>query len=465
MNNDQVQHQTDSEESVQEDKEKPKELHPIAKLARNFLGKVSEFEDAAFIAVRAIAEHIDKRKDELKDSLQKYVVEEDETRFAIEFPSDQHELSKVRTILREFEKLNYNSMHRVVIQNMFTGLFSEFDAYTGNLIRAIYKQQPNLFKDIKREIAISDILEYESLDAIKQAILDKEVDTFRRDSYVEQFCAFERKFDIKLKKFKEWIVFVEMGQRRNLITHNDGCVTTQYLKICAQEGIKYKNGKPPEIGKRLSIGPNYFYLSCITISIVAFMLAYTLWRKVIPEDAEELKDQLNLAIYDLLADSKWLLASRLGEFSLSEPMRKGIDDLSLRMRVINYAIALKNCKREDEMHKVLQSYDWTACIKDFKIAIAVLKDDFDTASNCMREIGKSSELIRQSAYHEWPLFFTFRNSEKFLCAYKDIYDVPFDPATDGQMKSEISQQREEGDALLSVPVNSVLAPPSSAVEA
>jgi hypothetical protein len=100
-------------------------------------------------------------------------------------------------------------------------------------------------------------------------------------------------------------------------------------------------------------------------------------------------------------------------------------DIDKRIRVINSAIALTQLKKRDEATKLLGSLDWTASVRDFQLAICVLKNEFALAADLMKKIGKEGEVIFQLAYHNWPLFQEFRDRPEFHDAYELVYGVPF----------------------------------------
>ncbi|MCF6458743.1 hypothetical protein L1068_18320, partial [Pseudoalteromonas sp. MMG023] len=75
--------------------------------------------------------------------------------------------------------------------------------------------------------------------------------------------------------------------------------------------------------------------------------------------------------------------------------------------------------------KVLGSVDWSASINDFKLANAVLSDNFDEAKEIMLKIKGDGEMITESSYHNFPLFFEFRESEQFLEGYKEAFGYSF----------------------------------------
>ena len=83
-------------------------------------------------------------------------------------------------------------------------------------------------------------------------MLEKEIESLRRKSYIEQFKELETKFSIKLTKFDRWPYFIESAQRRNLFTHCDGIVSKQYLDVCRD--VNFKFDKVYKVGERLEIG-------------------------------------------------------------------------------------------------------------------------------------------------------------------------------------------------------------------
>jgi hypothetical protein len=278
-------------------------------------------------------------------------------------------------------------------------------------------------------------------------MLEKEIDTFRRDSYVDQFTSLERKFNITLKKFDEYPEFIELSQRRNIFTHNDGVVSEQYLSVCEREGWKFP--RRPAAGDMLQVDIDYFGRALRVMSKVGFMLAHTLWAKVFPKEHDQLHESMNDRIYQCLEHKRWRVAAELGTFALSEPMRKGITEISLRLRTINTAIGLKFADREDDARRILNSGDWTASYRDFKLAILILEEKYDDAIGVMLSIGKFGEILEQSSYYTWPLFHKFRERPEFYSTYEKIYGEPYATQipTDGKTTSvSVSKAAQESVA-------------------
>jgi len=324
-------------------------------------------------------------------------------------------------------------------------MFSEFDAFTGALLKAIYIKNEDLLKGISREITLRELFDYQSIDDIKRSMLEKEIETFRRDSYIDQFSSLEKKFQIQLKKFDEYPEFIELSQRRNIFVHNDGLVSDQYLSVCEREGWKFP--KRPAAGDALNVEMEYFGRALRVMSKVGYMLAHTLWAKVYPKEHEQLHDSINDRIYQCLEHKRWRLAAELGSFALSEPMRKGVTEINLRIRTINVAIGMKFAGREDEAKSLLRSGDWSASYRDFKLAIHILEENYEEAIKIMLSIGKAGEILNQSSYYSWPLFHKFRERSEFYSTYEKIYGEPYatQVPTEGKTTS-VSVSKDPRDA-------------------
>ncbi|MBK1829793.1 hypothetical protein JIN77_03590 [Verrucomicrobiaceae bacterium R5-34] len=319
------------------------------------------------------------------------------------------------------DRLGEANLPDTLLTSLFLGLFSAFDAFTGNLLVAIYKKKPELLEALNVEIPLTELLQHESFDELKDAVLLDEIEKFRRKSYIEQFDQLERRFGLKLKKFDHWSQFVELGQRRNLITHCEGIVSKQYLKVCRENGVVIKDNI--EEGHRLEVHPRYLFAACSIVYEVSLKLGQTLWRKIFPEEHDAANEHLTEPIYEALRIERWDRAILLSEFAAS--VQSEIRDLDRRIRVINLCIALRFSEQEQKCKDMLASEDWSAAALDFRLAVEVLHERFEEASNLMRQIGKNGELINQKAYHVWPLFRDFRRSEHFTAAYEEVFDTTY----------------------------------------
>lgn len=398
---------------------KEEEKHPLAETLTDFMQRIDDIYFAVSAMVPASAEILKRRANKLNKKLK-----DSENKIKTGTPAEAAAAgAMIVDVTQESEKLYRSRLPQVVEQSLFVNLFSEYDFFFGTILRELYRRRPDLLASLSKQISFDELIKFENIDAIKNSVLEAEIDSIRRESYVEQFSILNKKFGLPLTKFQEWPDFVEAGQRRNLLVHCGGYVSDQYLQVCSAAGVRFES--IPKVGDRLSIGQAYFEKSAGLISRVGFMLVHTLWRKVLPSECKDANEHINDQIYSLLREKRWQSSAELGNFSLSDPMLSGATDVQKRIRLINTAIALKNLKKTDEMKKIITSVDWSASVRDFRLAVCVINDEIDEAISMMKQIGKKGEMIHEIAYHQWPLFNSFREDQRFHQAYEEIYGYPF----------------------------------------
>ena len=332
-----------------------------------------------------------------------------------------HGAKLVFQAVRQATRYKFSDVSKILEQSLFLSLFSAFDVFTGDLLRAIYTRKPELLDALNRSIPLKDVLSASSIESLKSTVLDDEIENFRRKSYSEQFDTLEGWFKIPLKKFENWPSFIEASQRRNLLTHCGGLVSEQYRAVCKKECVPAPRIAP--LGERLGLGPDYLLPICELMIEVGLKLGQTLWRKILPEELEEADEHLHNAVYDALAVEQWARAETFSVFFITQ--HKLSSDLKRRMAAINLGIALRHLEKTTELKKLLGDYDWSASLPEFHLAEAVLLSKYEDAAAIMSIIGPQGKILKQHAYHSWPLFNGFREMPIFLEAYEKIYGHAF----------------------------------------
>lgn len=407
--------------------------HPIAAAINLFLHRTQDIKAclAQFIPV-AIQEQslaFDKLKIDLKDA--------GELLQSTDGLNKVTGLSRTLKAMRSLDRLSNSHIPKMLETSLFIGMFSAYDAYIGQLIRAIYERNPELFTKINRQIQVSELTNFQSIEEILSHIVEDEIEAFRRKSYVEQFAELETSFGLQLRKFERWPDFVECSQRRNLFTHCDGVVSQQYLAVCKAEGYKFQ--EPVVIGDQLLLGGKYFVPKCELMMEVGLKLGQTLWRKLFPDELVEADKHLNHVVYNALHFEHWGRATVFARFATSLDISRKSSDLYKKMATVNLAIALKCSGEPQEAKALLDQSDWSGSLNEFKLAEAILNERFEDAVSVMKRIGKAGEILDEAGYHTWPLFRDFRKHESFHQAYEDIYGYSF--ATKLQSTADKEEQR------------------------
>jgi hypothetical protein len=310
---------------------------------------------------------------------------------------------------------------QIIPRSFLTALVSHYDSFLGSLIRSLFYMRPELLNTSDRKLSFGELNTFSSIDAAREFVVEKEVETQIRNSHVEQFKWMENKFGIVLTKdLPSWSTFIEVMERRNLFVHCNGIVSTQYLSVCSEEGVDCSK---VEVGQELQVSSQYFDQAYTTIVEIGVKLAHVLWRKLKPDEMKTADGNLNNVCLDLIRDEKYTLAQNLLDFAVQ--YKKFGDESIRRIFVLNRAQAYKWAGDNKKAREILESEDWKASNEKFQLGHAVLKDDFNSAAKLMRRLGTGGGSPSKGDYREWPMFKSFRTTPQFALAYHEVFSEPF----------------------------------------
>lgn len=170
----------------------------------------------------------------------------------------------------------------------------------------------------------------------------------------------------------------------------------------------------------------------LTHGLAFSWLGQVLWRKACAEDAEAADTHLTNGIVEILQREEWDVARNMSEFGVT--CAKPHNDRNKTLLRVNHAQALLWAGRKKEALDFLNKFDWSATIRDFQLAVAVLREDYEAAGELMRKIGEQGEIVVCAGYIDWPIFREFRKSEQFRKAFKDVYNVQFEDEATQELK-------------------------------
>lgn len=329
--------------------------------------------------------------------------------------------------LTQFEKHIKNlKASSLAVRNVpsifFCSLIHQYDAYLGRLIHTAFCVKPELLNASQRQISFTELVALSSVEAARDHLIEKEVETVIRDSHVGHFDWMETRFGLSLHKdLSVWPKFIEMTERRNLFVHCDGIVSSQYLTVCKKQGVLHE--KPIKVGEQLVVTTEYFSKAVDCILEVGVKLGHVLWRKLQPDMLVNADEALHITTYEFLSEERYPLVKLLLSFAV-DTLKKQASDQIRRLNLINLAIAQYFSGEKDVARKLIASQDWSACEDKFKLAVAVLQNSNEEAVRIMKRIGTNGEITREH-YSSWPLFKEFRHSKEFLNAYKVLFGEGF----------------------------------------
>jgi len=321
----------------------------------------------------------------------------------------------------------FDASRELLPRSLLVSLVSQYDAFLGRLLKICFLKKPELLHASDKQVTFEIINQFQSLVALREYMLEKEIEAVLRKSHLDQLQWMERLFGVPLTKGLDALSsFIEITERRNLFVHTDGIVSSQYMAACKAHGASLD----PAIkeGRRLRVTPKYFAESCECIHEIGVKLGHVVWRKLFPHEREDADNHYLEYTFELLQAGKYRLAARLLDLACSVFAKQSAESEGLIFR-INLAQAHKWNGDEDRCRRTLAETDWSAKEDKFKLAHAVLHDNWAEVVVLMRRIG-ISDVVHKNAYRDWPLFRKLREQPVFATTFEEIFGTPFEPPTE-----------------------------------
>ena len=305
----------------------------------------------------------------------------------------------------------------LVPRSFLVALVSQYDAFLGRLIRSLLIARPEILNGSERTLSFADLMAFDNLDAARDQIIEKEVESVLRRSHTEQFEWLESKFSIKLRQdLLIWPTFIEVTERRNLYVHAGAQVSAQYIQSCRTNHVNLEGVR---LGQVLPVSRSYFKNASEAIFEVGVKLAHVLWRKLKPVERADADRNLISITYELLAEDKFGLAKTLLDFA-TNTLKKYASAQERLTFIVNRIQAYKWSGDEKTARELLALEDFSASDDSFKLAEAVLSDDVQRAISIMKRIGKGGDGTF-GRYQNWPLFRDMRKRPEFEAAVFEIF--------------------------------------------
>jgi hypothetical protein len=303
---------------------------------------------------------------------------------------------------------------------MIIGLISAYDAFLSELLRVVFNANLAIVLTSEKTIKFSDLIAYKQMDAARNALIDREIEALLRESHHQQFLSLEEKLSVKLREgLAVWPKFVELCERRNLLTHTGGIVSHQYLTVCSKHKCDVSS---VAVGDKLKIDHAYFAEAVHIISEIGLKLCYVLWRKFEKGNRDGADSVLCDECYNLIVNRNYKTAEAILSFGY-EVLSKSGSEKTRRMMIVNLANSLRLQGKESNAKKLLDREDWGAVSDDFAIGVAAVRGDVSEVASLMRRIGNNGRPNIED-YRTWPVFRGIRSKSEFQAAFLEVFGEP-----------------------------------------
>lgn len=322
------------------------------------------------------------------------------------------EIGTVSDLLRDTA-----GMARAVValqRSTISALLAELDFFLARLLSEIKDIFPEELIDRNEKYSLTEIEAAGGVEEFRINLIAKKIDDKLRGSHAAVFEWVVKSMQLSdsrnIMSDQVFRDFVEVCQRRHILTHNGGVVNSRYIEECVRAGISQEDLEY-KVGDKVEVSPRYLKRAIGRVFLTGYFIIHMIIQKrsdVAQKDS--LRQILNTA-HAFLKAGHTKICARLCDFALRS--KKAMDrDLELRF-AINRALA----ELHDPSHApdvqlskssdILGRYDWTVVDEVFRLAHSCVR----------REFGSLIPLARAAAaagltYGEVQNFAVFKEARK-----------------------------------------------------
>ena len=304
-------------------------------------------------------------------------------------------------------------LHEASVQQ----LVNSYERLIGDIARLhIFENTQEAAKD--QSLTYRQILEFGSIDEVKRAVVEAQVrDLIRHSDTLEQLEWLRKRLNVDVRsQFPGIGAFRGLEFRRHAIVHAGGIATSEYMR---RLGVLGETESAAE-GTPLTLSSAYIDRSwdvVYALGIVTIHLASVARAKGLcdAEQEETADGQLNTAAVWAIKQQRYGAAERILEYAHKRRLSKTTYKL---MVLVNLAQTYKWQGRNEECKDLLIPHDWEATSDQFRLCVAVLRDE--DAEDYLTRAVKSGDISLFDLY-EWPVFSKFRERDEFPAIVERVF--------------------------------------------
>ncbi|WP_170417913.1 hypothetical protein [Ruegeria atlantica] len=322
----------------------------------------------------------------------------------------------------------------VIKRSALTALLAEYEALMLELISLVAKVRPEAFLGGELTIKSSDFGDFDTLEELKEEFVSKKVEDFLHgESHQEILKKIGDKFNVNLLSNEKLISeFVEVCQRRHLISHAGSRANKRYVRICRDAGCD--EDKMLDLNEPVSITRKYLRRATARVYQVGFFTLHLLWQKLLQKPSES-DAEIVSASHDFLERDLTKMARRVADFSLSRKSRP--NDRSYGYLLINKAQSYKFDKcldgaaAQSKVEGVLSKRDWSDTSEVNHLALACLRDEYEgIAPKVVAAARQTNRPLLYSDVFTWNIFREARDNDEFIKGVEEAFSVQLKLADD-----------------------------------
>jgi hypothetical protein len=300
----------------------------------------------------------------------------------------------------------------VLFSSLLATLIGEYEVFIGGLLRAALTLHPGALGDSNRSFTWKEITAFGTLQELKEHAIEKAVEKVLRESAEEWPKYIADKFKITLPPISGDAKLLEVFQRRNVIVHNGGKVSSLYVE-------NVPNTDPAiQIGAKLLVDEKYLTEAADRLLAVGLSVAANLGRLLLKngKGCNHIESTYGDVGYQLLQQERYWVVYQLAE---SQNLTTYESDYSALVIRINGWLAQKRLGKLQGCKKEIENWKTDTLAPTFHLAKLALLDDLEGGLILVRELLNSGTLP-QRHWAQWPLLEEIRQYEKGLAESAEL---------------------------------------------
>lgn len=283
-----------------------------------------------------------------------------------------------------------------IVQNSFLVMAaSAFEVLISGLVARHFIAFPQALDPTKMEFSLEDVQGFHSSEDATDLLLARRVSNLMYGGLDDWSDWFSGRGKINLPELAiDWEVVREIFQRRHLITHSGGLVSSAYL-------AKVKLPDAPPLGSRLVVDETYLQAAFDQLDALGTGLGVQAWGTWYPEQRNDSSSALLRRTYQTMLMDRWAVTEKLAT------MKVECDEELRHALRCNGWLSLAERTGYESVKEVVTGWDVSALAGRFKLVRLVLLQDLDAALALVPTLLASEEL-RPGELREWPILRTLR---------------------------------------------------------
>ncbi|MGN4740451.1 hypothetical protein [Bacillus cereus group sp. MYBK227-1] len=123
------------------------------------------------------------------------------------------------------------SLHTICSENTFKNFVSVLEDFLKEILEFLFNNYPHHVFQKKEKIELNQLLQYDSLDLLKEKIIKEKIIALSYNNLAEMISYIEKEFNVNFEFPPEIIgALVEITSIRNILVHNKGVINERFLE-------------------------------------------------------------------------------------------------------------------------------------------------------------------------------------------------------------------------------------------